>query len=655
MKVITKESFKKIIKCSTFMIAVISSQLFQGCLFEYINQPEYAQSGEIIDIEISIRDDIVPEPNPHKGILGVIVPDDWTFISAAYTSSIGNGSLSESAEWKDSVNAFFPVSEYGENMKWIVLISDQGYTYNESVTFNVQLKLQVGQNEGCFNLGYLTTKATQDMLSSGNPQWVPLSFPHPIGIPDSNLCADIFETRRATEWDSLLIRTSGWTGADGIYSIPLNESEQPSNSGTNKHLILFSDTFIGEVDSQGHRVNAQIINNSYAVMQNSLPQKENIEFFWREDTGGNPGTVFVPTTPDANDGDWYWLMDGISVNDTIYVFAIRLNSTGGGIFGFEVNGVVLIKFTLNEQDSVVNVKQSDAPLFYKNESEGWDIIIGQAIMPMTTVSDNPLPDGYIYVYGPRSRLSGKDLVAARVLPRNIEVFDSWEFWNGTGWGDNIAECASITSGISQEFSITPVGSSKYLLVAQSGNNVVVKHGNSPVGPFGIFHTVFECPEVFEDPDIFVYNAKAHPSLSTPEELLISYNVNSLSFSDLFNDAGIYRPRFVYLKMNDSILTAVNEPYYLNKDFPLEQNYPNPFNPATTIRFSIEKSGFISLDICDILGNKITQIVGEILPAGNYSYTFNAGDVGGKPLASGIYFYTLQSERGSLTKKMIFLK
>ncbi len=647
---------RRITKFLLLMCTIISAQTLQGCLFEYINQPGSAMPGEVIDIEISIQSNIVPEPNPHKGLLGIIAPDDWMFVSAEYTSNLGNGILSESAGWKDSVNTYFPPAQYGSNMKWFVLISDKGYTYNNPESFVVHLKMKVGQTEGCFNLGYLTTKATTGLLSSGNPQWAPVSFPHPIGVPDSNLCKSIFETRQAPEWDSLLDRSSGWTGADGIYSIPLNESEQPSNSADNKHLILFSDTFIGNVDSNNHRVNTKLINNTLALIKNSDPIKDNIDFFWREDSTGNPQAVFVPGTPDANPGDWYWLMDGISIDNTIYVFALRLNSDGtGGAFGFEINGIALIKFTLNDQSFISNVKQFDTPLFVNNKAEGWKIVLGQAIMPMTSISGNPSPDGYLYIYGPKTTGSGNNLVAARVLPQNIEDFNKWEYWNGTNWGDNIENCASITSGISQEFSVTPLSGNKFLLVVQSGNSVAVKLGESPVGPFGIFHTIYDCPEVLEDPNIFVYNAKAHPGLSTKDELLISYNVNSFSFSDLLSNADIYRPRFIYLKINDSTVSKVVE---LNKSiegYLLEQNYPNPFNPATTINFNLKEDGHVSLIVYNLLGDKVAEIVDDRLSAGFHSYTFDVTKLKNKILASGIYFYTLHTMNFNLTKKMVYLK
>ncbi len=170
---------------------------------------------------------------------------------------------------------------------------------------------------------------------------------------------------------------------------------------------------------------------------------------------------------------------------------------------------------------------------------------------------------------------------------DIEHFDKWKYWDGNGWGDSIKNCASITSGISQEFSVTPLSKDKFILVVQSGNTVAVKLGESPVGPFGIFHTVYNCPEVLQDPNIFVYNAKAHPSLSTKDELLISYNVNSFDFASLINDADIYRPRFIYLKINDTTTTKVLEMENVVDGFKLQQNYPNPFNPSTTINFQLK--------------------------------------------------------------------
>jgi hypothetical protein len=637
---------KNITRYLVIAASLMLSQLLQGCLFEYISQPSSAKPGDIIDIEIAIQAKTV-DANAHKGIVGILVPQDWTFISAAYSSDVHNGEFIESEAWKDSVEQYHPSEAYGDGMKWFVLISDSAYTNSKTTTYIVNVKMQAGETEGCFDLAYLTTKATADMLE--NPSWAPVSYPHPIGIPDSNLCQSPYEVRQAPEWDNILDRTNGWTGADGIYTIPLNEVDK-QGEGSGKQLMVFSDTFIGQVNSSNARVNAKIVNNTYAVLQNPEPVITDNEFFWSEENG-TLRAVFKPETPTANSGDWYWLMDGISLNDTIYVFALRLNSTGGGsAFSFEVNGVALLKFNLDENNEVTNAQQFDTPLYYKDESENWDIVLGQAIVPMTEVSGNPSPDGYIYVYGPKDNGLGKQLAAARVMPENIENFDKWEYWDGTGWGNNIANCASITPGISQEFSITPLSNGEFLLVAQTGSNVAVKTGESPVGPFGIFRVIYKCPEVAESANIFVYNAKAHPSLSAGDELLISYNVNSMSLSELVSNADIYRPRFIYLKINDSTGTDVADSDNLINGYKLGQNYPNPFNPVTTISFRIGEPGMVKLEVFDILGRKAAVLADNYLQSGEHIIKFDASS-----LSSGVYFYRLSAGAYKAEKKLVLLK
>ena len=83
---------------------------------------------------------------------------------------------------------------------------------------------------------------------------------------------------------------------------------------------------------------------------------------------------------------------------------------------------------------------------------------------------------------------------------------------------------------------------------------------------------------------------------------------------------------------------------------LEQNYPNPFNPNTNIEFSIPSSDFVSLKIFNMLGQQVTTLVSENLKAGNYTYSWNAGS-----LASGVYYYKIQSGSFQKIRKMILLK
>jgi len=89
---------------------------------------------------------------------------------------------------------------------------------------------------------------------------------------------------------------------------------------------------------------------------------------------------------------------------------------------------------------------------------------------------------------------------------------------------------------------------------------------------------------------------------------------------------------------------------LVKDFALEQNYPNPFNPSTKIKFAIPKQSHVTLKIYNVLGQEVAELVNQEMRPGSYIVDFNAGR-----LSSGIYFYSIQAEQFSVTKKMMLLK
>jgi hypothetical protein len=86
------------------------------------------------------------------------------------------------------------------------------------------------------------------------------------------------------------------------------------------------------------------------------------------------------------------------------------------------------------------------------------------------------------------------------------------------------------------------------------------------------------------------------------------------------------------------------------DFYLYQNFPNPFNPNTNIRFDISLSGNVKLKIFDITGKEVTELINAEYAPGKYNYDFNAGN-----LASGIYFYKLETPGYVSIRKMILVK
>lgn len=87
-----------------------------------------------------------------------------------------------------------------------------------------------------------------------------------------------------------------------------------------------------------------------------------------------------------------------------------------------------------------------------------------------------------------------------------------------------------------------------------------------------------------------------------------------------------------------------EKYYLL------QNYPNPFNPVTIIEFFLPKAEFVTLEIFNIIGEKVTSLISKKLKAGNHSYEFD-----GSNLPSGIYLYRIKAGEFNKVRKMILVR
>jgi photosystem II stability/assembly factor-like uncharacterized protein len=85
-------------------------------------------------------------------------------------------------------------------------------------------------------------------------------------------------------------------------------------------------------------------------------------------------------------------------------------------------------------------------------------------------------------------------------------------------------------------------------------------------------------------------------------------------------------------------------------FALDQNYPNPFNPSTTISFTLDRDGFVSLNVYDVAGRVVATILNKAMTAGSYDVGFNASG-----LSSGVYFYKLNTADQVMTRKMILLR
>lgn len=87
-----------------------------------------------------------------------------------------------------------------------------------------------------------------------------------------------------------------------------------------------------------------------------------------------------------------------------------------------------------------------------------------------------------------------------------------------------------------------------------------------------------------------------------------------------------------------------------KEFALYQNYPNPFNPSTLIKFDLPNTGATKIDVLDITGKLVKNLVNEEMAAGSYTVDFD-----GSELSSGVYFYRIAAGNFTATKKMVLVK
>ena len=130
---------------------------------------------------------------------------------------------------------------------------------------------------------------------------------------------------------------------------------------------------------------------------------------------------------------------------------------------------------------------------------------------------------------------------------------------------------------------------------------------------------------------------------TPDNLYF-YKVcayNNFGLSDFTNTV------YSFTQSSTSIINHTNQ---ISDEFYLDNNYPNPFNPSTTISFGISKSAFLKLTVYNSQGKEVERLINQRLQPGSYELKWNAENYTG-----GVYFYRLESDNFSQTKKMILIK
>ena len=115
------------------------------------------------------------------------------------------------------------------------------------------------------------------------------------------------------------------------------------------------------------------------------------------------------------------------------------------------------------------------------------------------------------------------------------------------------------------------------------------------------------------------------------------------------DSGLFRLNPIYVGWKDGQQSAEMG------DYQLYQNYPNPFNSETMITFVLPEAGEVTLDIYNILGQKILTLFHDYFTGSRHYFRWNGRDKSGQEVSSGIYFYQLKTGRYEMMKKMMILR
>ncbi|WBB61833.1 DUF4185 domain-containing protein [Streptomyces sp. WMMC500] len=354
----------------------------------------------------------------------------------------------------------------------------------------------------------------------------------------------------ADDWTHLFDRagrSDTWLGADGIYSTPLNEAQSFGGAdAASRTFFVFSDTILGSAEPSGALGNSAYQNHSSAVLTGDTPDPDRIGFRYGHKASGSTAQG------DNLFGYTAWMQGALTVDDNVYVFGIPFD----GDWKPRQVDLITVPVRGGAPDYAAFTRKAALPqMYHRNADHLYDYGIG--VLNNSAEAGAPNPDGYLYLYGYRDALTGgqanrKDLIVSRVPRAEFPDLGGLRYWDGSGWSGAVEDSAPLVRDVSTEASVTPVTSGphrgRYLAVYTrnvQSPDMMYALGDSPAGPFSEPVRFYTAPE-FEGTgpgQRYTYNAKAHPSLSEPGELLVTYNVNRMGGAGNTND---YRPRFLRL-------------------------------------------------------------------------------------------------------------
>lgn len=302
----------------------------------------------------------------------------------------------------------------------------------------------------------------------------------------------------------------GWTGGDGVYSVPLKDG---------RSVFIFGDTYLGEVKKDNSRINTSpAVKNSLVIYNDG-----DIETIY-DRTSDKPKPFFKTNNPDSS---WFWPGHGYELDGKIIFFLSEFKSTGEGVFGFKWVGTSIAYIATKD---IHNASPTITSWEHKT-----DIHFGTAIL---------VDEGYLYAFGVRA-------FRVYVARTKLGVFD-WNYLTDGSWTHDAAASTPL-NGVyaSEQFSVF-MTQGKYVILSQGamlGQEIFVYTSSDITQGWSKPNEIYKTMEPAKDSTLITYNALAHPQFITNDELLVSYCVNSTDFLSIYRDVQRYRPRFIRIPLS----------------------------------------------------------------------------------------------------------
>lgn len=420
------------------------------------------------------------------------------------------------------------------------------------------------------------------------------------------------------------------------------------------------------------------------VVNEVLPVADSLTIYENE----SMGFTFSGYDPDGNQLEYSWLLDGSEVSiDSTYIFTTDYTSAGNYIVNLEVTdnfGVLdglkrdscpsdnILNYTWNVE--VIDVDQPIVvnDLSYADSTSGVWQTIDQ------NINENDTLYFFINAYDPDDntleycwRLDGVEMTSDSIYCFATDYL---------GALSSINSPFNVTLDITDNFSTTSRNKTNRnnlfyeweIIVNDVDQNIVVDSLSYADSTGGIWQTIDQ--DIDEGDSLNFFVSAYDPDGNNLDYIWqldgVEVSVEN-SYTFLTDWQSGEEDYLVSLDVDDNFSSSDNELYFewnvhvydtvgsgsniIPMVTKLYKNFPNPFNPTTTINFSLKSDSKVQIEIYNIKGQKVKQLVSKEFTAGQHSVVWNGRNEKNESVSSGIYFYRMKTDNFDKMRKMILLK